>query len=827
MWDSSTFEVNSIEYGGQWISLCGKHVNSSFNCMIIGVYAASSVQDRVKLWEDITTLKFAFNLPMVVIGDFNEILHAHERSSGYINHSGSAAFRNFLSDCALIEFKLQGSRFTWFRGGSMSCIDRAFASLEFHLQFPFLSLCRYPRGMSDHCQLLLQTPKVDWGWKPFRFIKCWLSHPSFLADFETLWFDSCKEFPGDYRLVKKLGTLGKKLRQWNKTTFGRLRIFGDRNPAKIGAKWGIKTPVSSTFQQPQCRRIEMGGLGFSKISEERSVWLERLPSLEEVKQAVWDCDGSKAPGHDRFTFSFYKKVWNLISSDIFVMVKEFFRTVVKLLSTRLRSVLPDVISVNQFAFIAGRQILDGFMIANEVVHAIRSKKDHEFLLKVDFHKAFDSILWEHIDSTMGYMGFGSHWRNLIFECLSTSKLAILINGSPSREFSMERGLRQGDPLSSFLFDIAVQGPIVLFNRASDSDDTLIFLPNDYSSLLHAKRILCWFEIISRLKVNFYKSSLIGINLDNEYTSGLPNVIFCRSNTFPVRYLGLPLGANPNRLSTWKSVLSIIRAKLSNWKWKILSMAGRICLIKSVLNSLPLYYMSVFTMPKGITKAISSINRCFLWKSTSNSHGICKVAWHKVIKSKPLRGLGLGSIHNKNLALMFKWLWNLDKGVVGGSLSPTWRGMVSAISLNHSIAAPLQSNVGFKMGDERNIRPLRSREFCMRESLLAEVERGLVFSDGEDNKIWKSDSSNIYSVSSGCHLLDGFNVSTNLYSLDLLWKGFTPLKIDVFIWLLLNGSICTKGFLAKRRIINYEEALCPFCCKEIETIHHLFHLCPIS
>jgi len=108
------------------------------------------------------------------------------------------------------------------------------------------------------------------------------------------------------------------------------------------------------------------------------------------------------------------------------------------------------------------------MIANEVVHGIHSKKDNEFLLKVDFYKAFDSILWEHIDSTMGYMGFGSHWKKLIFEFLSTSKLAILINGSPSREFSMKRGFRQGGPLSPFLFDIAVQGPTVLFNRASDS-----------------------------------------------------------------------------------------------------------------------------------------------------------------------------------------------------------------------------------------------------------------------------------------------------------------------------------------------------------------------
>jgi endonuclease/exonuclease/phosphatase family metal-dependent hydrolase len=135
MWDISIFEVSSIEFGGQWINLCDKHVNSFFNCMVIGVYVASSMQDRAKLWEDITTPKFASKLPMVVIGDFNEPLHAHERSSIYFNHLRSTSLRNFLSNCDLIEFKLQSHHFTWFRGGSMSRIDRAFASPEFHLQF--------------------------------------------------------------------------------------------------------------------------------------------------------------------------------------------------------------------------------------------------------------------------------------------------------------------------------------------------------------------------------------------------------------------------------------------------------------------------------------------------------------------------------------------------------------------------------------------------------------------------------------------------------------------------------------------------------------------
>ena len=84
------------------------------------------------------------------------------------------------------------------------------------------------------------------------------------------------------------------------------------------------------------------------------------------------------------------------------------------------------------------------------------------------------------------------------------------------------------------------------------------------------------------------------------------------------------------------------------------MAGIICLIKSVLSFLPLYYMFVFPMIKGIINVKSSINRSFLWNSILNSHGICKVAWHKVIKSKSLGGLSLGSPYHKNLALLFKW-----------------------------------------------------------------------------------------------------------------------------------------------------------------------------
>ena len=87
-----------------------------------------------------------------------------------------------------------------------------------------------------------------------------------------------------------------------------------------------------------------------------------------------------------------------------------------------------------------------------------------------------------------------------------------------------------------------------------ADDTLIFIPNNLSSLIHVKRILRWFELTSSLKINFYKSSLLGIKLDDDFTTGMTNG---RCDSFPFRYLGLPLGDNLRRISTWKPVINFL------------------------------------------------------------------------------------------------------------------------------------------------------------------------------------------------------------------------------------------------------------------------------
>ena len=109
--------------------------------------------------------------------------------------------------------------------------------------------------------------------------------------------------------------------------------------------------------------------------------------------------------------------------------------------------------------------MDGVMITNEIIDYWRRNKLQGVILKLDFEKAYDTINWEYVLDLMDLMGFGQKWCAWIKECISTPQVSILVNGSPTSEVPMSRGLRQGDPLSPFLFNIAVEGLNILLHRA--------------------------------------------------------------------------------------------------------------------------------------------------------------------------------------------------------------------------------------------------------------------------------------------------------------------------------------------------------------------------
>ncbi|GJW68642.1 putative RNA-directed DNA polymerase, eukaryota, reverse transcriptase zinc-binding domain protein [Tanacetum coccineum] len=274
-----------------------------------------------------------------------------------------------------------------------------------------------------------------------------------------------------------------------------------------------------------------------------------------------------------------------------------YKIIAKVLANRLSKVIASVVSEVQMAFVKGRQIIDGPLIVDEIIAWAKKRKKR-----------------------------------------------FLINGSPTKEFKLDRGLRQGDPLSPFLFIIAVEALNVALLESTNNnifhgikvgknkvhishlqfaDDALIMGEWSLSNAKNLSRILTCFHLASGLRVNFNKSKLFGIGVTNL------------------------------ELNTIASSIG-----LSNWKAKTLSFGGRLTLIRSVLGSLGVYYFSTFKAPKKIICKLEGIRRCFFWGGSANEKKISWIAWDKVTSPRNMGGLGIGSLKASNQSLLAKWWWRI-------------------------------------------------------------------------------------------------------------------------------------------------------------------------
>jgi hypothetical protein len=125
-----------------------------------------------------------------------------------------------------------------------------------------------------------------------------------------------------------------------------------------------------------------------------------------------------------------------------------------------------------------------------------------------------------------------------------------------------------------------------------------------------RAVLLLFEEVSGLKVNFNKSLLTGVNIPSSWLSEAASVLNCKTGTIPFVYLGLPIGGDATKLSFWKPVLDSITNILAAWNHKFLSFGGRLVLLKSVMSSLPVYFLSLFKAPTGIISSIESLFKIF-------------------------------------------------------------------------------------------------------------------------------------------------------------------------------------------------------------------------
>ncbi|GLT45583.1 hypothetical protein SLA2020_194060 [Shorea laevis] len=173
-----------------------------------------------------------------------------------------------------------------------------------------------------------------------------------------------------------------------------------------------------------------------------------------------------------------------------------------------------------------------------------------------------------------------------------------------------------------------------------ADDTVILGKADSENILMVKTILRWFELMSRLRINFNKSKVYGFNVSEQWVRGVAGILRCGVGVTPFIYLGMPIEGNPRSKKFWDPVVSKFRAKLAIWKSALLSFDGCLTLLNLVLSAFPTFFMSLFLMPNSVHAQLVDILRVFLWGGHEDKRKISWVKWEGICCSKVRGGLGV-------------------------------------------------------------------------------------------------------------------------------------------------------------------------------------------
>nr|GEU65765.1 reverse transcriptase domain, reverse transcriptase zinc-binding domain protein [Tanacetum cinerariifolium] len=528
----------------------------------------------------------------------------------------------------------------------------------------------------------------------------------------------------------------------------------------------------------------------NRLSDSDDAYLDSMVSLQETKNVVWDCGSQKAPR-------------------------------------------PDY----------------GPLILSEVIDWYKRRKKKMLLFKVDFEKAFDSVSWRFLDHVMDKLGFSSSWRRWIKAGLLSSRASILINGSPTTEFSLKRGLRQGDPLSPFLFIIIMEGlhvalkdglstnmfrgvnvgsPSIRLSHLFYADDVIIFSDWNQQDMDNIIHILNIFYLASGLRISINKSNLYGVGVSHSEVNNMAAGIGC---------------------------------SLSGWKANLLPSGGRLTLIKSVLGSLGIYFLSIFKALEVVIKVLESLRASFFWGATAENRKLAWVKWSSILAplEKDPSALWvnvLKSIHGEEAGFELS----------GCQTSGLWDRIVGLIYQLHSSSCIPLNTFRFNAGDGPMFRfwkdvwlgdqPLcvrynrlfyleRNRNFLIRDRIVngswsldwcRPVTRGrsqagfnnlmvdislLNIEDGSDSMVFSLSSDSIFSVSVARKHIDDFNSHISLPCTR--WFKIIPRKVNIFMWRLFLDKLPHRFNLSARGV-DIASIMCLISNGHVEVNSHIFFSC---
>lgn len=447
------------------------------------------------------------------------------------------------------------------------------------------------------------------------------------------------------------------------------------------------------------------------ISNLASLDLLNIPSQAEVLKALHSLPDGKAPGPDGYHADFFRVSWNRLGPLTVKAIQHFFmhnylppswgdtficfipkitapsepkdyrpislcnsvyRLLAKLLVRRMAPLMHSIIDPAQSAFLKGRSSTDNIILIREVLHTMHAHRrfKRHILIKLDIEKAFDSVSRSAIIAIMESMGFPIEFCYRIYSCISSPRFACFVNGSTSRWFSARRGIRQGDPLSPFLFLMVMQVFSSLMNKAVDNgqitpfscadfkishslfaDDVMVMIRGNKRSISALKNLLHSFRQLTGLRINSGKSAVYFSKwAEPSFMHSVSSQLSISKGIYPFRYLGTMLSQSWPKVKDYSFLIENIRNRLAGWKASSLSQAGRMVLVQHVLQATPVHNMIAGWIPRTVISKIEMLFRSFLW-SGGQHRGLHLVRWNSVALPKRLGGLGLKDMEIFSYALL--------------------------------------------------------------------------------------------------------------------------------------------------------------------------------
>ena len=399
--------------------------------------------------------------------------------------------------------------------------------------------------------------------------------------------------------------------------------------------------------------LEIQDLVTFRCSSGLATQLLKVPTVEEIRDTVASMPKNKASGPDGFSVDFFWEAWDVVGQDLIEAVQGFFlsgslprnfnttalalipkvpgadkmiqfrpvsccttvyKIIARLIKNKLKLFISDAVQGNQVGFVQGRLLCENVLLASELVTNFHNGGDTtRGCLQVDLAKAYDKLDWDFLLNVLQAIKLPEVFIGWIKECFTTPTFSVAFNGELIGFFPGKKGLRQGDPISSLLFVLAMDvlskklgrglisqtfGPhpdccAPMITHLSFADDVLIFFDGKQDSIIGIMSILEEFQTGTGLGINTEKTALFLEGGSIQDNSLIADSFGLQLGSLPVRYLGVPLSSKKMTRQNYKPLFDKILSRFSSWTVRNLSFAGRLQLIQSVIYSIISFWASIF------------------------------------------------------------------------------------------------------------------------------------------------------------------------------------------------------------------------------------------